>query len=275
MQKESVLCCQRRSPNLHWNLWSLSLPSKVDSLNLVWFTSWAFPFVCREVQVGRIWPSCVENQNQISHTPSLQRAGGSQAKQSHYSIWRHFFRILLPEQVPLAPGTWGQQFPHLPACSSWLWSKRARSSLSLTPETSASPLVISCLNKERLLVCQPHSQKHLLWAFFLAGLIRWEYFFAWGIWDRDICVIMWHIHCTLCQSMRLYQHAAKTVYTSPLRVQSHVDGHRPRSASDTWKNRPLEEPLLWQSVSNSRKPRKTHNILRLYQNNFFLRYALS
>lgn len=239
MQKESVLCCQRKSPNLYWNLWLLSLPFEVDSLNLVWFTSWPFPFVCCEVQVkGEFDLHVLKTEIKISHTPSLWRAGGSQAKQTHFSIWCHFFRILLPEQVPLAPGTWGQQFPHLPACSSWLWSKRVRSSLSLTPETSASPLIISCLNKEWLLVCQPHSQKHLLWAFPLAGLIQWEYFFAWGIWDRDICVIMWYIHCTLPRSMRLYQHAAKTVYTSPLKGAEPRGPNLPQTPekTDPWRS---------------------------------------
>lgn len=86
-----------------------------------------------------------------------------------------------------------------------------------------------------------------------------------------------HIHSTLPRSTRLYYDTMKTVCTSPLmgpepcRVNS--DGCSLQSASDTWENSPLEEPLLWQRGSKSRNPRKIHNILRLHQNKFFLWYA--
>lgn len=45
---------------------------------------------------------------------------------------------------------------------------------------------------------------------------KWERFFAWDIWDRDICTRSWHMNWTLPQSVRLYQHTAKTVHVSSL-----------------------------------------------------------
>lgn len=208
MQKGLVLCCQRKSLNLHCSRWLLSLPYEV--LWVAWtglIYILGIPFACHEVQVRIIWPSCVANWNQISHALSLWRARGSQIP------------IFLCDtsgccSMCWCPWLWvhgGSSFP-FPVCTSW-----ARSSVSLAPATSASALILSCVHTEWLLVCpKSHPQNQLLWVFSLAGFIQWGYYFAWDTWDRDTCTSASHIHWALPGSTRLYQHTAKTVFMSPL-----------------------------------------------------------
>lgn len=165
-------------------------------------------------------------------------SGGRQAKQTCFSIQRSFFRMLL-----LCRGPWlwvhgGSGFRTF-LCAAHSWERRARSSISLGPETSAPALIISCLNIEWLLICsKPHSQKHLLWVFFFClnsvnGIISLPGTFETETYART------RAHKAQGPTNTLSKPSAHPHYW----VQSHVDGHGPRSATDTEQNSPWEEPL--------------------------------
>lgn len=192
-----------------------------------------------------------------------------------FLIQHTLFRLLLPMHMPLLWGHEGSSFPISQACPSGLWNNRARASLSC-PRNLHWLFPISIPKGSQS--AQNTTQKNIYWAFSLARFIWWEYFFVWDFGAGDMCTsTAQHIHSTLPWSTRLYYDTMKTVCTSPLmgpeprRVNS--DGCRLQSASDTWENSPLEEPLLWQRGSTSRNPWKIHKILRLHQNKFFLWYA--
>lgn len=91
-----------------------------------------------------------------------------------------------------------------------------------------------------------------------------EHFFAWDIWDRDICSSSWHMNWTLPQSVRLYQQTAKTVHASP-----------PRDAEPCgWAQTSICPRNLKKQCSHSSETPKTHKILTLHQNIFFPRYDI-
>lgn len=206
----------------------------------------------------------------------LLEGGGSHAEQMHVFDTTHSLQAPAPYAHALALGARGQQLSHLPSVPLRAVKQQSKGLPLFCPRNLHWLFPISIPKGSQS--AQSTTQKNIYWAFSLARFIWWEYFFVWDFGAGDMCTsTAQHIHSTLPWSTRLYYDTMKTVCTSPLmgpeprRVNS--DGCRLQSASDTWENSPLEEPLLWQRGSTSRNPWKIHKILRLHQNKFFLWYA--